>query len=402
MESFIKDRLVSAFSVLFESFYIKEHGLFREAIGNPKPGDPPFAYNWSFGALLTAFAALLESGAVTDHPMRESWENTLASANDRYLTLTRGLFGYDSYIDQKNPVRYYDDNAWIGLASLRLFEQTGRAAWIQRAVIAYQFVRDGWDHASDGVFWRESPRRSLHVCSAGPGALLAGQLYSHTREEEQLDCARRWFAWTLKLRNADGVFQDNLNPETGVIEPKTFTYNQGTPLHAALVLHEQTGDAAYRVEAERILRAANHFLQPEDRSEDAEGRSNDAEDRSEDAEDRSNDAEDRSEDAEDRSEDGGRTVDGVRGETPRLPRTIWFNAVLLRAVAAAARRGLSADGLIAAYDRELAAAWDAYSGVRPLVGAMALDSPPGRLPLLDAAGTMEMAATRAEAATSTP
>ena len=358
----MKDRLASAFSVLFESFYTKEHGLFREAIGNPKPGDPPFAYNWSFGALLTAFAALLESGAITDHPIRESWENTLASANDRYLTFTRGLFGYDSYIDQKNPVRYYDDNAWIGLASLRLFEQTGRAAWIQRAVIAYQFVRDGWDRASDGVFWRESPRRSLHVCSTGPGALLAGQLYSHTRDEEQLDCARRWFAWTLKLRNADGVFQDNLNPETGVVEPKTFTYNQGTPLHAALVLHEQTGDDAYRIEAERILQAANHFLQPEGQSED----------------------------------DGG-TVDGARGETPRLPQTIWFNAVLLRAVAAATHRGLSADGLIAAYDRELAAAWSAYKGDQPLVGTTARDSLPGRLSLLDAAGTMEMAATRAKA-----
>lgn len=363
MESRVHNRLADAFSTLFESFYVKEHGLFREAIGTPKPGDPPFAYNWSFGALLASFAAVLESGSLDSHPGRALWERTLASANDRYLTFSRGLLGYDSYIDQKSPDRYYDDNAWIGLASLRLFEQTGQAIWIERALTAYGFVETGWDRASDGIFWRESPRRSLHVCSAGPGALLAGQLYSHTRDEAQLDRARRWFAWTLKLRNANGLFQDNLNPETGAIEPPTFTYNQGTPLHAALVLHEQTGDDAYRAEAERILQSARHFLQ-----------------------------------ADDRTEDSARTRGGGHVTTPRLPRTIWFNAVLLRAVTAATQRGLSADDLIAAYDRDLSAAWSEHHGDRPLVGTMARDILPGRLSLLDAAGTMEMAATRQSAA----
>ena len=347
-----QNRLTEAFALFFDSFYVPEKKLFREAIGKRKKGDPEFAYNWSFGALLASFAALLESGAVTDHPLREFWETTLLYSNDRYLTFHQGLLGYDSYIDQEKPARYYDDNAWIGLASLRIFEQTGNSMWMQRAITAFEFVRDGWDSSSDGIFWRESPRVSLHVCSTGPGALLAGQLYGHTHVEDHLDCARRWFAWTLRLRDSDGVFQDNFNPQTGVIESKKFTYNQGTPLQTALVLYEATQNAMYRTEAQSILEAARYFVTPSSQTTD-------------------------------------------KASLPKLPPTIWFNAVLLRAVTVAKQMGMQTSLLEEAYDHELAIAWDNKISNQPLVARTSPENVEGRISLLDAAGTMEIAALRA-------
>lgn len=344
------DRLAAAFSVLFDAFYAPEEGLFREAIGAVKQGDRPFAYNWSFGALLAAFAAFLESGAADGHPRLSVWTSALAAANDRYLTFFAGRLGYDSYLGQSQPDRYYDDNAWIGLASLRIHERTRDAIWMQRAVTACEFVRSGWDRATDGVFWRETPRQSLHVCSAGPGALLAAELYRHTGEGALLGAARQWFAWTLGLRDLDGVFQDNVNPETGVVGPRKYTYNQGTPLHAALVLHKITGESDYHVEAGKILRATDYFVTGRDpfRAGLAEG---------------------------------------------ELPRTVWFNAVLLRALTAAVRGGLRVGPqILAAFDRELTFAWETFQETRPLAAHAAQDDAPGRMSLLDAAGTMEQAA----------
>lgn len=344
----IDNRLMKAFEGLYDTFFIPGEGLFREAVGTTKREENPFSYNWSFGALLSAYAALLESGAADKSALREQWAEQLKEANDRYLTFASGMMGYDSYVDQEKPDRYYDDNAWIGLASLRIYECTWDPRWMQSAMTAYGFVRSGADEKTGGVWWRENPKESQHVCSTGPAGLLAAHVYRYTDQDEALAFADRCLRWTLTLRDPNGVFQDHVNLKTGKVAPQKYTYNQGTPLHAAAELHHLTGEAFYRDAARNILRAVDYIVSGDDVIE--------------------------------------------REAAGQLPRTPWFNAVLLRGLNAAEEFIGETSPLYVVYGQELEAAWDRWDGERPLIVRQRADNPVGRVSLLDAGGTYEMAA----------
>ena len=64
--------------------------------------------------------------------------------------------------------RYYDDNAWIGLALTQLHLQTGDAGVLEHARRVFRFVAQGQD-ADGGVRWVEG-RRSRNTCSTAPAA----------------------------------------------------------------------------------------------------------------------------------------------------------------------------------------------------------------------------------------
>ncbi len=74
--------------------------------------------------------------------------------------------------------RYYDDNAWVGLA-LVLLERV-RPGWsrLDRALATYEFALRGWDERGGGVFWVEQGRGSgrrnhdRNLVSTAPNAQL--------------------------------------------------------------------------------------------------------------------------------------------------------------------------------------------------------------------------------------
>jgi hypothetical protein len=85
-------------------------------------------------------------------------------------------------------------------------------------------------------------RRTRHTCSAAPAAQLALRLHLADGDDETLMFARRTLAWldaTLRMRG--GLYADHVDPR-GKVAQTLWTYNQGAPVGAHLLVNRATGD----------------------------------------------------------------------------------------------------------------------------------------------------------------
>ncbi len=120
--------------------------------------------------------------------------------------------------------RYYDDNAWIGLALIA----HGNGGSAQRVL---DFLREGCVEQTDGslgVRWVEGGE-SLHACSTGSTGLVASRLSAVGAEAERaslVELARRCTVFLEGLLAADGLVADQRRPD-GSVDPSVYTYNQG-------------------------------------------------------------------------------------------------------------------------------------------------------------------------------
>jgi hypothetical protein len=174
--------------------------------------------------------------------------------------------------------RYYDDNAWIGLALVLLERLRPGSGYLDRARALYRFVVSGWDdrQAPDagGVFWVEQGRglgrrnHDRNLVSTGPNAQLGLQL----AELGQLpDIAAgavgpaQMYAWVLATLDESrgsqepgtGLFWDKVRGD-GSIDRARWSYNQGTMVGGNVLLaRAQSRPAAdYLGRAEAIARRA--------------------------------------------------------------------------------------------------------------------------------------------------
>lgn len=144
---------------------------------------------------------------------------------DAYRSSLRSLRRDDGYAATPNGRRFYDDNAWLGLASLRLLQVTGDDAHRRRAARTAAFVRQGEARAG-GVRWAErSPSRN--ACSTATAAWLVldpgvvGDIAFAFR-------AMNWLDRTL--RRPDGLIADRVS--RGKVVPTAWSYNQGAAIAA--------------------------------------------------------------------------------------------------------------------------------------------------------------------------
>jgi len=158
--------------------------------------------------------------------------------------------------------RYYDDNAWIGLASARLYAATGEHRHRDRAARALDFVMRGED-PEGGVRWAEE-RRSRNTCAAAPAALLALRVHAWTREPESLAFAERTLDWLDgTLRRPDRLYADRIDGAR--VERTVWSYNQGMPAAARAWHHRATGDRGSLEAARATAGAAVAWLARDDR-----------------------------------------------------------------------------------------------------------------------------------------
>ena len=206
-----------------------------------RPGHRKLAPVWPVSQVLAAAADVAE----------------LTGDYDVVERLVIGLKPYtagDGYLPTPGDRRrYFDDNAWIGLCFAQLHLQTGEARWLRKARKVFGFVREGQD-SDGGMRWVEG-RRARHTCSAAPAAQLALRLHLANGGDTDgvaLGFARRTLAWldrTLRLRG--GLYADHVDAR-GHVDPTLWTYNQGSPVGAHLLLHLETGDMATLEQARAI------------------------------------------------------------------------------------------------------------------------------------------------------
>jgi hypothetical protein len=158
--------------------------------------------------------------------------------------------------------RYFDDNAWIGLGSVRLHGVRGARRDLDRAVRALRFVGRGEDPAG-GIRWAEG-RRSRNTCATAPGALLALRIHQRNGDADALGFATRSLAWLdATLRRPDRLYADRVDGER--LERTVWSYNQGSAAAAHVWRYRATGDAEARSAAKATAAATVAWLGRDDR-----------------------------------------------------------------------------------------------------------------------------------------
>jgi hypothetical protein len=166
--------------------------------------------------------------------------------------------------------RYYDDNAWLGLALVQLERLRPGTAGLDRARELFAFAAAGWDARSDvpfpgGVFWVEQGRgigrrnHDRNTVSNAPNAQLGLHLFQlGAAGADEVAAAERMITWvhsSLAAPDEDGrLFRDKIRGD-GSIDVALWSYNQGSMLGAHVLRHRITRSADALVTAEAIARA---------------------------------------------------------------------------------------------------------------------------------------------------
>jgi len=296
-------------------------------------GDPTWAYNWGFGALLAAAGAVCQAGAL-DALTSTDWERLYAGLVG-YQRESGGFASTNRRTGLPFGDTFYDDNAWIGLAALDL---AAHPEFLGIPETTYQFLLQGMDEKSGGVFWKEEPKRSLHVCSTGPTVVLAARLYKNNPQLTDLTPVWQMMRWIQHMRAPDGRYWDNEPISGGVIDRALYTYNTGTPLQAMALL-DGIGEVSFRDRVNTSLLGLSGFLD----------------------------------------------------ERKELPPTPWFNAVLLRGLLAVEERYDIESSLFPVYGLAMAKALEEFASSDTPLHLPSRDDRDGIM-LRDAAAAVEMLA----------
>ena len=147
--------------------------------------------------------------------------------------------------------RYYDDNAWIGLACAQqaLFIRGDDARpWLRRGEASLRFVSQGVRRG--GVLWVEGGA-NLHACSTGSAGVLAAAVgRAESGRPRQLAAQCGEFI-DEELVNPNGLIADNIAPD-GQVDRAEFTYNQGLAIQLRIErgLLDSAGELAERTQHE--------------------------------------------------------------------------------------------------------------------------------------------------------
>jgi hypothetical protein len=186
--------------------------------------------------------------------------------------------------------RYYDDNAWVGLALVQLERLRPGRGHLQRAGRLFDFAVSGWDTrpaapSPGGVFWVQqgtgagARNHDRNVVSNAPNAELGLHLDELTAEparRTRYERARAMYGWvntTLDAGREDGepgsgLFWDKLRGD-GTIDRTLWTYNQGSMIGANVLLARRPGTAdpaRHLARAEAIAgKALDHYADRLDR-----------------------------------------------------------------------------------------------------------------------------------------
>ena len=160
---------------------------------------------------------------------------------------------------------YYDDMEWLALAMLRAYDVTRTPRYKALAEELWAMIKPGWtDVAGGGVMWMIRTPHSKNACSNGPAMIIAARMYRLNRQQEDLDFAKKIYAWELEhlVNPENGTVWDNMTEKDGVRKVNTtprmvFTYNHGTWLGGALELYTLTKDRSY---LEQALRTATFVV----------------------------------------------------------------------------------------------------------------------------------------------
>ena len=187
----------------------------------------------------------------------ELFDNGIESFKTVRSDVIEGLEAYACFPGAGNE-RFYDDDVWIALDMVDMYEQTRDQKYLERVELIWRFLMSGNDmQQGGGIYWKEQDRSSKNTCSTAPTAVMAAKLYLLTQEEKYKEKAIELYKWLkVTLQDpADYLFFDNINIK-GEVSTAKFSYNAGQPMQAAVLLYKITNDEMYLRDAQNIAASA--------------------------------------------------------------------------------------------------------------------------------------------------
>jgi Glycosyl hydrolase family 76 len=270
-------RALLAFEAMQKAYYIGGSGLYQ---------GEPFSYLWPFSQALAATVTLSHVQGVTKVP-------GLSTKLSRELSAR--LIGLHSYLDTNNSgspegtftsqlaafdgtvappagpggTKYYDDNEWVGIELVRIYETTHNPAALGGAEAIMAFVAAGWDTDPELVcpggvpFSNSSENNERNTVTDGPGAELAVKLYQLTGNTQYLQFAQTAYEWVRTcLLSPNGLYADHIGAH-GNVAQTYWSYNQGSMIGAGVLLYQATRNAAFLYQARQTAKAALAYFTPE-------------------------------------------------------------------------------------------------------------------------------------------
>ncbi|MBV9195671.1 MAG: hypothetical protein JO168_16135 [Solirubrobacterales bacterium] len=247
------------------------------------PGVP--AHLWPFARALVATLDLAGIGdGLVDGIDFEAEISDRLEALEAYWDSDRLPPAYSSDVrgSRLGGDRYYDDNAWVGLALVQHARMYGDSGYLDRAEELFRFAQAGWaEHQRPnpgGVFWVEQGRgvgvknHDRNTVSTAPNAQLgmhAAELQGRSPGTVGGAGAHEMYEWVLATLDAShetdtpgtGLFADKIRGD-GTIDRTLWSYNQGSMVAVNVLLARDPAGAPteYLARAEAIARKAlRHF-----------------------------------------------------------------------------------------------------------------------------------------------
>ncbi|MFT4204831.1 MAG: glycoside hydrolase family 76 protein [Chitinophagaceae bacterium] len=239
-----------------QNFYIKDSGYYREeALG--MHSENPVSFLWPLCAMVQA-GNEMDVAFASNHYMDNVLDVIAKYHDDR-----PPVPGYASYkLGSKTDDRYYDDNQWIGIASLDAYKRTKAKKYLELGTEIYHFSMSGYDTVSGGgIYWVEPKKDGKNTCSNGPGILVALGMYDATGNKQYLDTAAMLYRWIVQhLRAPNGLYYDNYKVQQHRVDSTFFSYNAGTMLESSIWLYTVTKQKSYLDDALLTARSASDYF----------------------------------------------------------------------------------------------------------------------------------------------
>ncbi len=234
-------------------FYDSVYHRYKEFNYRSTSDKNEWSYLWPLCALIQAANEVEATGLSNGF-----FDDVLRHIHE-YTDTTPPAKGYASYLPSvKKEARFYDDNQWIGIACMDAYNRTKNKSYLAEGEAIYRFMMTGFDTAAGGgLYWKEGDHTTKNTCSNGPGVLMALHLYKATGNKNYLDTALLIYNWVNKhLLSPKDVYYDNLHLPEQSIDKRTYTYNTGAMLQAAVLLYEALDDKVFLDLASRLAEGA--------------------------------------------------------------------------------------------------------------------------------------------------
>ena len=160
-------------------------------------------------------------------------------------------------------VPLYDDNAWISISMMKIYDITKDTKYLEAAKYLHEdMMANGWDNENIGGLSWGAPGTSYYgdsraICTNGPACVLAFKLYNATDDEHYAENGMKIYKFLREyvLDPGTGRVLNGINRKTLLSEgedSREYSYTHGTVMASALEAYRYTGDAAYLKDAYRI------------------------------------------------------------------------------------------------------------------------------------------------------